>query len=117
MKPKNNLLKSLTLILLIINIFNSSAQDKSNLNFNYTVDSVKNFNSYSYLITIKIEGGTAPYSCYLFDNEPLKNGKVVEKIENTSEYSIIFKNLSILNYYICLIDNRKEIKGEWIRKK
>ena len=102
-------------VILLISLVSTRLKAQE-VSYTYSVDSVKTDAVYLYSITISISKGISPFSLYLYDNEPLKNGRIVVKVENTGD-SHTFNNLSSLNYYICILDSKKNIKGEWIRRR
>jgi hypothetical protein len=74
---------------------------------------INNQNNYS--VSIEILQGSPSFSIYLYDKEPLENGKVIAKVENINDYKYTFNNLKAPNYYICIKDKNKSIVGKWIK--
>ena len=87
-----------------------------NIDFKCTIDSEYINDSYKYQVNITVTGGEAPLSYYLYDNLPLNNGKLIVENKGSDKSSCTFNNLTSLRYYICVVDNKKRIKGEWVRK-
>jgi hypothetical protein len=104
-----------TAILLLLIAFTSSLKAQE-LDIKIKCDSTLSNNQKVYTVTISMIKGNAPFTLYLYDKEPLDNGKVIQKIEGINETSYCFHNLSSLKYYLCILDKQKNIKGEWIRE-
>ncbi len=51
------------------------------------------------------------YTCYLYDKQPWKGGRLIEKKENVSVSFVTFENLGAGNYFV-LIEDKEKIKPE-----
>lgn len=67
---------------------------------------------YSLVITVK-SMDSQPYSVFLYDREPWKNGTVLRKAEITAKKSVVISGVDPGKYCVIVLDSRETMKGKW----
>jgi hypothetical protein len=62
------------------------------------------------IIELSVSGGASPYTYMLFDKEPWKGGKILEKTSAIMEVSHSFTILSAGRYLVGVTDNKDQTK-------